>query len=235
VVFVPYGDIKALDAALDDSVAGVILEPVQGEGGVTMPPSGYLKKAQALAHERGALFILDEVQTGMGRTGKDFAFRYFDAPPDILTLGKGLGSGFPVAATLSMEEAGKALSPGTHSSTLGGAPLAMAVALTLSQKILDDTFLAEVENRGAYFLQGLKNLQGEFPSLVSEARGLGLMLGLELKVPSPPISEALLKEGFLVNATALTVLRFVPPLTVGTSEIDLLIAALKGILSRQKA
>jgi predicted acetylornithine/succinylornithine family transaminase len=231
IVFVPYGDVSALDKAIDDTVAGVILEPIQGEGGVALPPEGYLRKAGELARSRGALLILDEVQTGLGRTGRDFAFRHFEAKPDILTLGKALGSGYPVAATLAAEAPAKALSPGTHSTTLGGAPLAMAVALELASRILDPGFLTEVERKGGYFRERLLSLKKEFPSLVDEVRGLGLLLGLNLTVPAGPYTLALRERGFLVNATATTVLRLVPPLTVLDSEIDLLIDALRDALS----
>jgi predicted acetylornithine/succinylornithine family transaminase len=233
IAFVPYGDPAALDRAVDDSVAGVFLEPVQGEGGVAVPPPGYLEKAEAIAHERGALLILDEVQTGLGRTGRDFAFRHFGVRPDILTLGKALGCGFPVAATLSSEEASKALGPGSHSTTIGGAPLAMALALELSTRILEPGFLAEVDFKGQYFRKGLETLREGFPGLVTEVRGLGLLLGLALSAPAEPYSLALRGKGFLVNSTAGTVLRFLPPLNVSTSEIDLLLAALREVLAEK--
>jgi predicted acetylornithine/succinylornithine family transaminase len=233
--FVPYGDANALDKALDDSIAGVILEPIQGEGGVQLPPEGYLQKAEQMAHDRGALLILDEIQTGLGRTGRDFAFRHWGLKPDIVTLGKALGCGYPVAACLSTEEAGRALTPGSHSTTLGGAPLATGVALELSRRILDDGFLKEVDAKGRHFKKALEGLKGEFPALVEEARGLGLMLGLKLKIPAGPVSESLRDKGFLVNATASSVLRFLPPLIVEKGDIDQLIEALRQSLKEAKA
>ncbi|MDR2350201.1 MAG: aminotransferase class III-fold pyridoxal phosphate-dependent enzyme, partial [Deltaproteobacteria bacterium] len=151
IVFVPYGDLAAMDAALDDTVAAVILEPVQGEGGVVLPPPGYLKETANLARSRNILFILDEIQTGLGRTGKDFAFRHFDCKPDIMTLGKALGCGYPVACTLASEEAALSLGPGTHSTTVGGNPLAMKIALELAGRILEPEFLERVAKMGEYF------------------------------------------------------------------------------------
>ncbi|MDR2339519.1 MAG: acetylornithine/succinylornithine family transaminase [Deltaproteobacteria bacterium] len=231
ISFVPYGDLPALDKAVDDTVAGVILEPVQGEGGVAVPPEGYLGDAAKLIRDRGALLILDEVQTGLGRTGEDFAFRHFDVTPDILTLGKALGSGYPIGATLSSEDASKALGPGSHSTTVGGAPLSMAVALELATRILDPAFLEDVRAKGRHLKDGLDLLKSRFPELVSEVRGIGLLLGLALGSPAEGYSVALRDRGILVNATAGNVLRFLPPLTVSVSEIDYLLDALAAVLS----
>jgi predicted acetylornithine/succinylornithine family transaminase len=233
IVFVPYGDLAAMDEAMDESVAAVMLEPIQGEGGVLLPPPGYLKETASIAKSRNILLILDEVQTGLGRTGKDFAFRHFDVKPDILTLGKALGSGYPIAATLASEEAALSLCPGSHSTTVGGAPLAMQVALELSSRILDPEFLDKVASMGEYFRNKLLDVCQTFPSITDEVRGLGLILAIQLKTPSAPVSQRLMKKGFLVNATAGTVLRFVPPLTVSEGEIDLLISALKDSLSEE--
>ncbi|MDR1036082.1 MAG: acetylornithine/succinylornithine family transaminase [Deltaproteobacteria bacterium] len=234
VSFVPFGDLEELDRAVDDSVCCVFLEPIQGEGGVEPAPDGYLPKAAEIARSRGALLVLDEVQTGLGRTGADFAFRHFGVTPDIMTLGKALGSGYPVAATLSTEEAGQALGPGSHSTTVGGAPLAMAVALELTSRLLDKDFLTRVAETGRYFLGRLNSLAASLPGAVQEARGLGLMLGLKLKVPAGPVVQKLLARGFIANATAGTVLRFVPPLVVTPAEIDLLCAALAESLAEER-
>jgi predicted acetylornithine/succinylornithine family transaminase len=227
IVFVPYGDLAALDEALDDSVAGLILEPIQGEGGVLLPPPGYLKEAQRLCKKRNIIFILDEVQTGLGRTGKDFAWRHFDAKPDIITLGKALGCGYPIGALLCNEEAALALGPRTHSTTVGGAPLAMKVALELCTRLLDAAFLDRVSKVGEYFKHKLLDVCQIFPAITEEVRGLGLLLALKLNCDASGVSEKLLKKGFLVNATAGTVLRFVPPLIVTEADIDLLMNALK--------
>ncbi|MDR1488081.1 MAG: aspartate aminotransferase family protein [Deltaproteobacteria bacterium] len=225
-VFVPFGDVAALKSAIDEKTCAVMLEPVQGEGGVLTPPPGYFAQVQELCREKEALLIFDEIQTGLGRTGKDFAFRHFDVKPDILTLGKALGCGYPVGATLATESAAKALTPGSHSTTLGGAPLAMALGIELAKKILDPSFLENVQSVSRFFIGRLSDIQSERPKLVAQVRGLGLMLALVLNSPAGPVSDALRAKGFLVNATASTVLRFVPPLIVNENEINLLCRAI---------
>jgi acetylornithine/succinyldiaminopimelate/putrescine aminotransferase len=224
--FVPFGDIKALSEAIDPNTCAVMLEPVQGEGGILTPPEGYFTNVQQLCQEKGLLLILDEIQTGLGRTGYDFAFRHFKVVPDILTLGKALGCGYPVGALLAAPEPAAALTPGSHSTTVGGAPLAMALGLELAKRILDPSFLEQVAKTGQYFQKRLLNIQAKRPDIVSQIRGLGLMLGLGLNSPAAPVGEALRSNGFLVNVTASTILRFVPPLTVTNEEIDLLEQAL---------
>ncbi|MDR1607757.1 MAG: aspartate aminotransferase family protein [Deltaproteobacteria bacterium] len=230
--FVPFGDFSALAEALTPDVCAVLLEPIQGEGGVIAPPPDYLQKVSELAHSKDILLILDEIQTGLGRTGHDFAFKYYGAQPDILTLGKALGSGYPIGATLSAEEPSKALGPGTHSTTLGGAPLAMALALEFAKRILDPQFLAKVKATGQYFLKTLNSLKDQRPKDIQEVRGVGLIIGLELTRPAAPVVLALRDLGFLINAASSTVLRFVPPLTVSEEEIDLLAQALDAALAR---
>lgn len=231
--FVPFGDISALTEAADDSVCAVLLEPIQGEGGVCPPPAGYFKAVRELCQKKGILLILDEIQTGLARTGRDFAFRHFDIAPDIMTLGKALGSGYPVGALLSAEEPSGALSPGTHSTTVGGAPLAMAVSLELAKKLLDPAFIAQVATTGDYFKSRFNDLKAKMPGDIKEVRGLGLMLGVVLARPAGPVTETLRDLGFLVNAAGAEVLRFVPPLTVSASEIDLLIEALQKALEKK--
>jgi predicted acetylornithine/succinylornithine family transaminase len=228
---VPFGELKAMEEAVDQNVCAVLLEPVQGEGGVLPPPPGYLKQVETLCRSRGALLNLDEIQTGLGRTGRDFAFRHFGIKPDVMTLGKALGSGYPIGALLSAEGPSAALSPGTRSTTVGGAPLAMALSLEITKKILEPSFLAQVAKTGEYFIAKLEELKARRQGLIDEARGLGLMLGLALSQNSAPVAENLLAKGFLVNATAGTVIRFVPPLTVTEAEIDSLVQALDQALT----
>ncbi|MDR1395894.1 MAG: acetylornithine/succinylornithine family transaminase [Deltaproteobacteria bacterium] len=230
--FVPFGDAEALEAAADSRVCAVLLEPIQGEGGVCPPPEGYLARVSEICRQRGILLILDEIQTGLGRTGYDFAFRAYGIKPDILTLGKALGSGYPIGAMLAADEPAKALSPGTHSTTVGGAPLAMAVSLVLTKKILDPAFLAQVRETGDYFRASLNKLKDKRPADIAEVRGLGLILGLVLKRPAGPVTKALQELGFLVNAAGPEVLRFVPPLIVTAGEIDLLTEALDKALDQ---
>ncbi|MDR2386862.1 MAG: aspartate aminotransferase family protein [Deltaproteobacteria bacterium] len=224
--FVPFGDFEALREAVTEKVCAVMMEPIQGEGGIQVPPQDYFKKVSELCREKDVLLIFDEIQTGLGRTGRDFAFRHFETKPDLLTLGKALGCGYPIGLLLSAEEPSAALVPGSHSSTVGGAPLAMALSLELTSRILVPAFLDSVKNKGEHFLKSLNKLVVKYPNLVLEARGLGLMLGLLLSESAGPVSDDLRNKGFLVNATAGSVLRFVPPLNVSHTEIDLLLAAL---------
>jgi predicted acetylornithine/succinylornithine family transaminase len=231
---VPFGDLQALREAVDETVCAVLLEPVQGEGGIVVPPDDYLPGAAALCRERGVSLVLDEIQTGLGRTGADFAFRRHGIVPHVLTLGKALGCGYPVGACLADEATASALGPGSHSTTLGGAPLAMALSLELTRRLLEPAFLARVEACGRHFVQRLQELQARRPDVVEAVRGLGLMLGLALKIPAAPVTEALAELGFLVNATAGSVLRFVPPLTTTQEDVDRLAEALAAALERVK-
>ena len=228
-VHVPYGDFEALAGAVTPEICAVMLEPIQGEGGVVMPPPDYLPRVARLCEERDILLILDEIQTGLGRTGRPYAFQHYDFKPHILTLAKALGGGVPCGAMLAREEVAAYLTPGSHSTTVGGAPLVMSLALFMAETILAPGFLPEVERVGQYFKEGLERL--ELPSLVREVRGQGLMLGLELHIPAGPVVEAMHGRGFLINAAAPQVLRFVPPLIVTKAEIDLLLPALKEALT----
>jgi len=228
---VPYGDFEALAGAVTPSTCAVMLEPIQGEGGVATPPPDYLPRVATLCEDRDIMLILDEVQTGLGRTGRPFAFQHYDFRPHILTLAKALGGGIPCGAMLAREEAAAHFTPGSHSTTVGGAPLVMSAALVMVETILRPGFLEEVERVGRYFKESLERLAGELPSLVRDVRGQGLLLGLELAVPAGPLVEAMHKRGFIINAATPEVLRFVPPLIVTRAEIDLLLPALKETLA----
>ena len=227
---VPYGDFEALAGAVGPSTCAVMLEPIQGEGGVVTPPPDYLPRVARLCEERDVLLILDEVQTGLGRTGRPFAFQHYDFKPHILTIAKSLGGGLPCGAMLAREEVAAHFTPGSHSTTVGGAPLVMSVALFMAETILKPEFLEEVERVGRYFQERLKQLAGELPALIREVRGQGLLLGLELSIPAGPVVTAMHQKGFIINAAAPQVLRFVPPLIVARAEIDLLMPALKEAL-----
>ena len=229
--FVSYGDIEALRAKMDNSVCAVMLETIQGEGGVVTPPAGYIAGVKALCDESDALLILDEIQCGLGRTGSAFAYEREGIIPDIVTLGKALGCGYPIGAMIAREAPAAALSPGTHSTTVGGAPLAMALSLELVTRIIDPAFLAAVTERGDYLRSGLEKLKEKHPSLVSEVRGRGLMTALALKRPAGPAAAKMLEKGFLVVATAGTAIRLVPPLNVELSQIGKLLEALDEVLS----
>jgi len=230
---VPFNDIDALKNAITRHTCAVMLEPIQGEGGIKMPKEGYLKQVRELCDEHGILLILDEVQTGMGRTGRLFAYEHFDIEPDIITLAKGLGGGVPIGAMLAKEHIAVAFSEGTHASTFGGNPLSCAAALATLEALLEDGFILDNCRRmGQYFMKGLERLKRDFPSLIADIRGLGLMLGMELTRAGTQIVDSCAKRGILINCTSGNVLRFTPPLTVIEKEIDHLIEVLEEIFER---
>ena len=228
--FVPFNDVEALGAAMDDTVCAVMLEPIQGEGGVVCPDAGYLKAVRALCSEKGVALIFDEVQVGMGRTGKLFAHEHYGVVPDIMTLAKALGNGFPIGAMLSTEELAKAFGPGSHATTFGGTPLATAVSRAVLKSLLDDGWVINAKNMGDYFKAGLESLAGKY-NFIKDVRGLGLIIGVELDGPGAPVVEACRQKGFLIICAQERVLRFVPPLIVKKEEIDLLLEALDNIFN----
>jgi len=223
--FVPFNDVEALAEAVDDAVCAVMLEPIQGEGGVVCPDPDYLKRVRDLCHARNVLLIFDEVQVGMGRTGRLFAHEHYGVTPDIMTLAKALGNGLPIGAMLATEALSPVFGPGSHATTFGGTPLLTAVSRAVLSSLLNDGWIAHAAKVGDYFKERLKAL-GQKYGFVKEVRGLGLIVGMELKRPGAPVVTACLKEGFLINCAQEKVLRFVPPLIVQESEIDRLVAAL---------
>jgi acetylornithine/N-succinyldiaminopimelate aminotransferase len=230
--FVPFNDLEALKSAVDDSVCAVMLEPIQGEGGVVVPDSDYLKRLKDFCTQKGLLLILDEIQTGMGRTGRLFAHEHFGAAPDIMTLAKAMGNGLPIGAMLGTEELSRVFGPGSHASTFGGTPLVAAVSKAVLTSLLNDGWLDHCRETGEYFRTRLEDLMKSQPC-IKGVRGLGLIVGVELDRPGAPVVEACLQRGFLINAAQEKVLRFVPPLIVGTREIDRLIEALDEVLKRE--
>ncbi|HWP35709.1 MAG TPA: acetylornithine transaminase, partial [Thermodesulfobacteriota bacterium] len=227
---VPYGDLAALAAAMDDRVCAVLLEPVQAEGGVRLPPEGYLAAVRRLCDERGVLFILDEVQTGMGRTGRLWAYEHAGVAPDIMTVAKGLAGGVPIGAMLAREAVAAAFEPGSHASTFGGNPLATAVGLAVLEAVLAEGLVERAAEVGGYLLRQLRELAARHPAVAREARGLGLLVGLELHegagLTANDLVRQLLADGFLVTAAGPQVLRLVPPLTIPHEAVDRLIEAL---------
>ncbi len=228
---VPFGDIDALRNAVTKATAAVILEPIQGEGGVRVPPPDFVQKVRELCTETGCLMILDEVQTGMGRTGKLFAHEHFGIAPDVMTLAKGLAGGVPMGAVMAVDGVASCLSPGTHATTFGGNPLAAAAGIAVLTELLTDGFLEQVISRGEYLRNRLEDLALQHP-IVKEVRGLGLMMAIELAVPGAELAAAMREAGVLVNCTAETVLRFLPPLIVSEDEIDEMIGKLDGELKK---
>ncbi len=221
----PFGDIKSLRAAVNGRTAAIIIEPIQGEGGVRMPPADFLPAVRQLCDDAGCLMILDEVQTGMGRTGKLFAHEHYGVAPDIMTVAKGLAGGVPMGAVLAVEQVASAMTPGTHATTFGGNPLAAAAGLAVLGEILSDGFLDAVASKGQYLRSRLEDLARQ-RSVVKEVRGLGLMQAIELSIPGAEIVAGLREHGLLVNCTSETVLRFLPPLIVAAEEIDEMISIL---------
>jgi acetylornithine/succinyldiaminopimelate/putrescine aminotransferase len=208
----------------------VLIEPLQGEGGVRVAPEDYFKKVRRLCDESGCLLMLDEVQTGMGRTGKLFAHEHFGIEPDVMTLAKGIAGGIPMGALLATDEVAKSLVPGTHAATFGGNPLSSAAGLYVVQEVLADRFLENVQTRGNYLRSRLEALARQH-DVIREVRGLGLMQAIDLNIPCGDLVTAMRELGVLVNCTSDTVLRFLPPLIVTEDEIDQAMDALDSVLS----
>ncbi|WP_419565752.1 aspartate aminotransferase family protein [Phascolarctobacterium succinatutens] len=230
-VLVPYGDIEALEAQMDDDVCAVLLEPIQGEGGVHVPPDEYLQQVCALCDKHDALLIFDEVQTGVARTGKWFAYMHSGVKPDILTFAKGIGGGFPVAGFAVPERLAHVFKPGDHGGTFGGNPLACAAVYATLTTIKSEGLVDKVAEKGEYFKNELRKLQEKYPDKVTDVRGCGLMLGIEVAGEGKPIVESCLANNVIVNCTAGNVIRIVPPLIISKEEIDIVVAALDKALA----
>ena len=230
-VLVPYGDIKALEAQMDDDVCAVLLEPIQGEGGVHVPSDEYLQQVRALCDKHDALLIFDEVQTGVARTGKWFAYMHSGVKPDILTFAKGIGGGFPVAGFAVSERLAHVFKPGDHGGTFGGNPLACAAVYATLTTIKSEGLVDKVAEKGEYFKNELRKLQEKYPDKVTDVRGCGLMLGMEVAGEGKPIVESCLANNVIVNCTAGNVIRIVPPLIISKEEIDIVVAALDKALA----
>lgn len=230
-VLVPYGDIKALEAQMDDDVCAVLLEPIQGEGGVHVPSDEYLQQVRALCDKHDALLIFDEVQTGVARTGKWFAYMHSGVKPDVLTFAKGIGGGFPVAGFAVPERLAHVFKPGDHGGTFGGNPLACAAVYATLTTIKSEGLVDKVAEKGEYFKNELRKLQEKYPDKVTDVRGCGLMLGMEVAGEGKPIVESCLANNVIVNCTAGNVIRIVPPLIISKEEIDIVVAALDKALA----
>jgi len=225
--FVPYGDPEPLKDAITKDTAALVLEPVQGEGGVHVPPEDYLQAAADICHDKGALLVVDEVQTGIGRTGRTLAVEHSDVVPDILCLGKALGGGMPIAATILQEGLGP-VARGTHGSTFGGNPLACAAANATLSVLQDEGLADRAEGLGHRFIQGLGALESP---VVREVRGVGLMVGLEMKKAVGPYLRGLMERGIAAIPSGATMIRFLPPLVIGEEDVDDTVAALQDILA----
>ena len=230
VTFVPYGDVDALRSAVDSTTAAVFLEPIMGEGGVVVPPAGYLAAARDITAEHGALLVLDEVQTGVGRTGAFFAHQHDGVTPDVVTLAKGLGGGLPIGACLAIGATAELLTPGLHGSTFGGNPVCTAAALAVLQVLADERLIERADVLGKTLSHGIESLAHP---LVGHVRGRGLLRGVVLTAPSAKHVETAAREaGFLVNAAAPDVVRLAPPLVITETQIDSFLAALPAVLDK---
>ncbi|PYB77654.1 aspartate aminotransferase family protein [Rhizobium wuzhouense] len=215
---VPFGDLDAVKAAITEATAGILVEPVQGEGGIRPIPVEMLKALRAICDEHGLLLILDEVQCGVGRTGKLFAHEWAGITPDLMAVAKGIGGGFPLGACLATEDAAYGMKPGTHGSTYGGNPLAMAVGNAVLDVVMAEGFLDHVRDVALVFRQGLASLGDRYPDVIEEVRGEGLMLGMKAKVPNTELLMAMRDEHLLGVPAGDNVIRLLPPLTVTAAE-----------------
>lgn len=223
--YVPYNDFASLKASIGPATCAIMLEPVQGEGGVIPADQEYLKKVADLCKEMGLLLIFDEIQCGLGRTGKFLAYQNYNVEPDIITLAKALGNGFPIGAMLAKDHVAAVFQPGDHASTFGGNPLAATAALAAMEVLLEDGVLENTLDIGQYLKDRLAQLASKYP-YIKEVRGMGLMLGLELNIEGKDIVARCLEQGLLINCTNINVLRLLPPLTITRAEADQAMAIL---------
>ena len=237
-VYVPYNDIDAMRQVFDDEVAAVLIEPIQGEGGIKIADAEYLQAIRELCDAHGAVAIWDEVQCGMGRTGKWFGYQHSDIEPDIMTMAKALGGGVSIGAIMAKNEVAQSLVPGTHASTFGGNPLACAAAIATIEAIEEEEMLANAQQMGELTRSKLNELKAQ-QHCIEQVRGLGLMIGIELNEPGAPIVKACWESGLRINCTQDTVLRFMPAMNVDeasiTKALDILNSVLAGIGSRMGA
>jgi len=227
---IPAGDLDLVRQTITYATAGILVEPVQGEGGVNILPPSFLKGLREICDEQGILLIFDEVQSGMGRTGKLFAHEWAGITPDIMSVAKGIGGGFPLGACLATREAASGMTPGSHGSTFGGNPLAMAVGNAVLDVMLEEGFMENVASLGLYLLQKLAALKDNNSDLVTDIRGQGLLIGIELGEPPAPLIDCLRDEHVLSVPASHNVLRLLPPLNTTRAEIDEAISALEGAL-----
>jgi len=230
---VPYDDLAAMEAAVDEkTTAAILVEPIQGEGGVILPSRDYLQGLRDLCDRKNMLLIFDEVQVGLGRTGKLFAYEHYGAQPDIMTLAKALGGGLPLGAMLAREGVARSFSAGSHASTFGGNPLVCSVGMAVLKSLLQGGVLKNCAKMGKLLMKGLVSLKARLP-VIRDVRGIGLIVGVELECEGNEVVEECLRQGLLVNCTAHKVLRFLPPLIINKRDIDQAVAILERVLSRR--
>ena len=230
--YVPFNDIDALKAAFTDEVAAVMIEPIQGEGGINVATAEYMQAIRQLCDEYGAIMILDEVQTGLGRTGKWFGYQHYDVQPDIITLAKALGGGVPIGAMMAAPDVAASLVPGKHASTFGGNPLVCAAGIAVIETIEEENLLENAVEMGNYTRDKIEQLK-EKHSIIDHVRGIGLMIGIQLNGAGADIVSQCLEKGLRINCTHDTVLRFMPSMTVTKDQIDQAIEILDSVMSKE--
>jgi len=228
--YVPFSDISALCGTIGPSTCAVLIEPIQGEGGVRCPDPDYLKAVRQVCDDTGILLIFDEIQTGMGRTGRLFAYEHFGITPDIMTLAKALANGLPIGAMLAREEVADAFGPGSHASTFGGTPVVTAASLEVVRVLSEENIIDHCRTIGGYFKDRLSWLKDRH-EVIEDVRGLGLLLGMKLRMEGDQIVASCMEKGFLINCIQGNILRFIPPLIIEKQEIDALVACLDEILN----
>jgi acetylornithine/N-succinyldiaminopimelate aminotransferase len=232
--FVPFNDRAALEKTISERTCAIILELIQSEGGVYVADGQYIKSIRELADQKDILIILDEVQTGMGRTGRLFGYEHYGMEPDVVSLAKALGGGFPVGAIIAKDAVASAFEPGTHASTFGGNALASSAIVATLNTLIGEGVVANCDKMGRLLVEGLLALKRKFPVIV-DVRGMGLLLGIELSVPGEPLVQEFLKEGVILYATKGNILRLLPPLIIGKEEVDLFLHIAARIFERQKS
>jgi len=230
--YVPFNDCRAIEAAFSDEVAGVMIEPIQGEGGINVATEEYMQTIRRLCDENGAVMILDEVQTGLGRTGQWFGYRHYDVLPDIITMAKALGGGVAIGAMMATEHIAASLVPGTHASTFGGNPLACSAGIAVIEAIEEEGLLDNAVKMGQYITEKLRRLKEKYP-VIDHIRGKGLMIGIQLTAPGAKIVDDCLEKGLRINCTQGDVLRFMPSMTVTADQIDEAVEILESVLVQE--
>lgn len=224
-----FNDLNSVKEAVDDQVAAIMVEPIQGEGGINIASKEFIEGLRELCNKKDMLLIFDEIQCGLGRTGKIFAYQYYGVEPDILTLAKSLGGGIPIGALIAKDKIASSFKPGDHGTTFGGNPVACAAAIAYLKVLKEENLTTKCKEKGEYFKKKLEELKEKYPKFIKEARIIGLMVGLEIEKDGPEIVKKCLEKGVLINCTAGNVLRFLPPLIVKEEEIDYLIEVLDKI------
>ena len=226
-----FNDLESVKEVYDENVAAILVEPVQGEGGINIATSEFLEGLREFCDSKELLLIFDEIQCGLGRTGKMFAYQHYNIEPDILTLAKPLGGGLPLGALIAREKVAAVFKTGDHGTTFGGNPVACTAALALLEVLQQDDLLKECQKRGEYFHEKMQTLETKYPDYIKEIRVIGLMIGLEVAKEGPEVVKKMVEKGFLINCTAGNVLRFLPPFIVQEEEIDSLINTLDMIFA----